>query len=284
MARLSVLKTAVAFILAAVLFLAVFLCISWNEKNNLEVSFLDVGQGDATLVETPAGQNILIDGGPDDKVIRELSREMDWWDRKIDLMVLTHPHDDHVSGLINVLKRYEVGKIMHPGIHVETPVYKKWLRLARDKNIPLVKVNSPQLINLSKDCKFKVIYPDKNLNEKENLNNTSVVAKLIYNKTSYLFTGDIEKEVEKYLLEKRYKLKSDILKASHHGSDTSNSLEFLKRVNPKVMIISAGQDNDLGHPSLRVLKRARRLGIQIFRTDEDGTIKINSNGQKVWTY
>jgi len=257
----------------------------YNPTPQLEVDFLDVGQGDAILIKTPFEQNILIDGGPDNTVIKRLSEELPWWDRQIDLMVLTHPHDDHVSGLIEVIKRYKVVRILYTGVVHNSPNYLAWLELLRDRKIPLTIIDRQQTINFGQDCELEILYPQENvLNQTvQNLNNTSIVAKLIYGQTSFLLTGDAEVEVEHLLVETQHfaSLQADVLKAGHHGSDTSSSAEFLEAVKAGMAIIQAGADNDFGHPSRRVIKRFERIGAQIFRNDEDGTIKLISDGVKI---
>jgi competence protein ComEC len=250
---------------------------------DLEVDFLDVGQGDATLIKTPYGQNILIDGGPDNSVISRLSENLPWWDRRIDLMILTHPHDDHVAGLIDVIKRYNVKKILYTGVIHSAPNYLAWLELIKENKVPLIIIDRPQTIKLGDDCELRVIYPRTSLlgREVNNLNNSSLVIKLIYGRTGFLLTGDIETEVEQELAESGVDLSADVLKVSHHGSDASNSQEFLEKVKAKIAVIQVGKNNDFGHPSLRVVKRLERIGARVFRADLDGTVKLSSDGENV---
>jgi len=262
----------------------------WQPAKNLEVDFLDVGQGDAELIKTPAGQNILIDGGPDSSIIRRLGENMAWWDKKIDLMILTHPHDDHVTGLIDVLKRYQVKQILYTGVVHNGPNYLTWLEQVRnhrnsgtDKKIKMVIIDRPQTINLTNNCQLQIIYPsvsflDRTIN---NLNNSSLVIKLVYDRSRFLFLGDMEKEVEQELLANKIDLGAEVLKVAHHGSDSSSSQDFLAAVNPKIAVIEVGKNNDFGHPSLRVIKRLEREGAKTMRTDRDGTVKLISDGQKV---
>ena len=249
----------------------------------LEVNFFDVGQGDSILIKTPFSQNVLIDGGPDIGVIEELSKNLPWWDRTIDLIILSHPHDDHVNGLNDVIKRYEVKKILYTGVVHDSPGFLNWLELIKEYNIPLVIIDRPQTITLGSDCKLDIIYPQESLLGKEvdNLNNSSIVVKLTYKETSFLFTGDAEIEVEEELIKKEIDLKADVLKAGHHGSDTSSSEEFLNKVNPDYTIITVGVDNTFGHPSRRIIKRLERVEANILRTDEKGTIKMVSDGEVI---
>lgn len=246
------------------------------DKNKLEVSFFDVGQGDAALIETAFGQNILIDGGPDGSIIPKLQVELPWWDRKIDLLILTHPHDDHVAGLIDVLQKYEVKKILYTGITHDSPAYLEWLALVRDQHIPLIIIDRPQKIIFGADCLFDILYPLESFLGKStsNLNNSSIVGKFICADKSILFTGDAEYEVEAELLAAGLDVSAQILKVGHHGSDTSTSEEFAAAVNPETAVISVGKDNKFGHPNLRVIKRLERLGAQVLRTDLSGTIRM----------
>lgn len=253
--------------------------------NELEVDFLDVGQGDAILIKTPAGQNILIDGGPDNTVIKRLSENLPWWERTIDLVILTHPHDDHVNGLNDVLKRYNVEKILYTGVTHSSPGYLSWLELIRSKKIPLVIIDQPQEITLDEDCYLDIIYPRTSFlnREVDNLNNSSIVARLVYGQTVFLLTGDAEAEVEQELLDlaSTTDLSAPMLKVGHHGSDTSSSEEFLDTVQPQIAIIPAALENKFGHPSLRVVKRLERLGAAVYQTGVDGTVRAVSDGVEI---
>ncbi len=257
--------------------------LTFSAASELEVDFLDIGQGDSILIKTPYGQNVLIDGGPDYNVINRLAEEMPWWDRTIDLMILTHPHDDHVNGLNDVIRRYKVQKILYTGVVHNAPGYLTWLELIKNSKIPLVIIDRPQKITLGEDCYLDILYPRESLLGKEvaNLNNSSIVAKLVYGQTKFLFMGDAEIEVEQELLENNTNLSAQVLKAGHHGSDTSSSEEFLAAVKPEKVVIQVGADNQFGHPSRRVIKRLERLGARVFRNDIDGTIRLYSDGQKI---
>ncbi|MBI4779490.1 MBL fold metallo-hydrolase [Candidatus Falkowbacteria bacterium] len=238
---------------AAAVFLFWFI---YSAPKNLEVDFLDVGQGDAILIKAPGGQNILIDGGPDKTVIKRLGENLPWWDKKIDLMVLTHAHDDHVTGLIDVLKRYNVGKILYTGAVHNAPNYLAWLKLARDKKITLIIIDEEQAVNLGAGAKIEILYPAESLLNKTlaDLNDSSIVMKLIYGQNIFLLTGDAGELVEKKLMDKGADLPADVLKVGHHGSQYSSTEEFLDKVKPKIAVIEVGKDNDFGHPSLRIIK------------------------------
>ncbi len=273
----------------ASLFIVVLLIITWvliEEKENrfLKIDFFDVGQGDAIFIETLANQQILIDGGPDLTILEKLGKELPFWDRYIDLIVLTHPEHDHINGLIEVIKRYKVGGILTNGIVRDTAEYKEWKKIIKEKNIPIYIAQAGELISLDNNIKLFILYPFENLLGKtsKKTNNTSVVAQLIYKDFELLLTGDIEKEVEQKLINSGIDLKSDILKVPHHGSKTSSTKDFIKAVSPILAIIQAGKDNPFGHPHQIVLERLNSNNIAVFRTDKDGDIEVLSDGIKFW--
>lgn len=263
---------------------AAFLFInSKYEENYFEVDFLDVGQGDSILIKTEAGQNILIDGGPDATVVKRLGENLPWWDRTIDLMILTHPHSDHVGGLIHVLNRYKVERVLYTGVTHTIPEYLEWLQIIKDKDISLKIIDHPQRINFGEKSYLEIIYPFESLAGEipENLNNSSIVVMLNYEDNKILLAGDIEEKIEEELLEVNVDLEANIFKANHHGSDGSNTEEFLNAVNPEIVVIPVGADNSFGHPNGRILKRFESLGAEIYRTDIDGTVKIEIDGKNL---
>lgn len=278
------------YILGVLIIFAILIAIpafwlTWGNNNpELEVDFLDVGQGDSELIKTPAGQNILIDGGPNSQVLERLSDCLPWWDRTIDLMILTHPHDDHVTGLVDVLKRYNVKKAVYTGVIHTGPGYIAWLKLIRDNKIPLMIIDRPQTIALGKNLRLDILFPKNSLagTTSDDLNNTSIVAKLIYGKKSFMFTGDAGVAIEQQLIKDVPDLSADVLKVGHHGSIYSTSDEWLKAVKPKLAVIEVGKDNQFGHPSPRTLKKLERAGAKIYRTDLDGTVKVLCDGENIW--
>jgi competence protein ComEC len=248
----------------------------------LEVNFFDVGQGDAIFIETPTRHQILIDGGPSSKIIEKLTREIPFWDRSIDLIILTHPEKDHITGLLEVLKRYKVDNILWTGIVRDIPEYKEWLNLIEKEKANVKIAKAGQKISCE-NCQWEIeiFYPFENLEGKEfeDSNNTSIVSKLIFGKNSFLFTGDIYKEVEESLTLTPFDLNSKVLKVAHHGSKTSNSEKFLEKVSPEIAIISVGE-NKYGHPNKEVLEILEKYGIKTLRTDLNGDIKIVSDGKE----
>jgi competence protein ComEC len=253
------------------------------QDNKLEVNFFDVGQGDAILIKTPDHQKILIDGGPDNTIINKLGENLPFYDKEIDLMILTHPHADHVTGLVEVLKRYKVKKILATGVLCTTSEYIAWLEEIKKQKIPMEIAQAGQIISFGENLKLEILYPLEDLSGKqfENLNNSSVVGKLTFGKTSFLFTGDAETEVEEKLLNAGVDFKVDVLKVAHHGSKNATSQEFLDKVQPKFAVISVGAKNKFGHPSQGTINRLEKMNAQVFRTDKDGDVKILSDGEKV---
>lgn len=254
-----------------------------NESKALEVDFFDVGQGDSALIKTPAHQKILIDGGPSNAVVEKLGENMPFYDKNIDLIILTHPHADHLVGLIEVLKRYKVKKILATGAINSTPDYLAWLEEIKKENVPVEIASAGQTINFGDNLEMKIFAPMEDFvgKQPDDLNNTSIVAKLIFGDTSFLFVGDTEKEVEAKLIASGADLKADVLKVGHHGSHNASSQEFLDAVKPKFAVISVGAKNTFGHPSPITLENLKKVGAEVFRTDQDGDVKITSDGVEV---
>jgi len=255
--------------------------------DKLHVSFLDVGQGDAILIQTPDGQDILIDGGPDpQKINLELSERLPFWDRTIDLVVCTQPQADHVTGLVEVLQRYRVEQVLDPGVLYDSAIYQEWLRLIEYKEIEYNVARAGQEIDLGSGVEIEVLNPPESLWEgtSDDVDNNGVVLRLSWNNVSFLFTADIRAEAEFELIGQRANLRSTVLKVSHHGSKTSTTLQFLAAVGPEVAVISVGEDNPFGHPSPEVLERLTdRLGEDtVYRTDQDGTIEFITDGETLW--
>jgi len=255
------------------------------ERNQaLEVTFFDVGQGDSIFIETSDGYQILIDGGPDSKILEKLAREMPWGDKTIDLVILTHPEKDHMVGLLKVLERYQVEQILWTGIIRHTADYDKWRELIQKEKAQITIAESSQRIK-GGGVFLNILYPFESLEGEKfkESNNTSIIAQLIFSNSSFLFTGDAPQSIEKKILSRcqenlNCSLDSDVLKVGHHGSKTSTSEEFLKEVSPKIAVISCGKNNPYHHPHQDVLKNLEKFDIKILRTDQVGDIKIVSTG------
>jgi competence protein ComEC len=253
--------------------------------NKVHISFLDVGQGDAILIETGL-QQVLVDGGPDARAaILEISKKMPFWDRTIDAVILTHPDVDHLCGLIEVLERYRVRYIFSADLSDNSTLFREWMKAIDDHKIEHAYIVAGQLLNLGSDTKMTVLNPPAmHQNTNFDINNASVVLRLDINKISFLLTGDIGTQSEIEMVSRRATLHSTVLKVAHHGSGHSTGDIFLDVVNPDIAVISVGEKNKYGHPDEDVVDRlSRKLGENnIFRTDEDGTIEFITDGEKLW--
>jgi len=268
--------------------------VSQEISDELKVIFFDVGQGDAIFIETPQQRQILIDGGEGNVILEKLNECLDPSDREIDLIILTHPHSDHVSGLVEVLRNYQVNEVWLTGVIHNSNVYLEFLNLIKEKEIPTKIVWScgndiieecSDIVEIEDNLNFKVLYPLKNLIQQkvDNLNNSSIVLKLDYFNSSILFTGDAELEAEADMLA-NFELtdfEADILKIGHHGSSDASSQEFISAVGSDYTVISVGANNSFDHPALRTIRRLERLGVEILRTDERGDIKFIINEDEI---
>ena len=253
-----------------------------QEKDGLlKVYFMDVGQGDAIFIETPNGNQVLIDGGPDNKVIQELSKVMPFYDRDIDMIIASHPHADHVAGLIEVLERYDVKNVLQAKEDYNSPVVPVWIEAVRNEGANEIEAISGKVIDLGNGATLTIIHPFISVAGTllKNPHDAVVVAILKYGALEVMLTGDMEAKVERRLMLEGYDLKSDILKVGHHGSKTSTTSEFLSAVAPEVAFIQVGAKNRYGHPSPEVLSRLEKFGIKYYRNDLDGTVKVVSDGQ-----
>jgi len=253
----------------------------------LHLVALDVGQGDAILVTAPSGATMLVDGGPDpDLLLRRLGERLPWWHRRIDVMVLTHPHEDHVAGLMAVLERYEVGLILDGGRGYENPTYPRFVLEARNESGGrLAAARAGMTLRLDRTTTFTVLYPGAGdaagpLPEGD-INNASVVGVLRHGGFAALLTGDAEMPVEALLAERRLLTRADVLKVGHHGSNSSSGPALLNAALPGVALISAGIGNDYGHPHQVTLDSLRRIpGLRLHRTDLEGSIEVISDGRR----
>ncbi len=250
---------------------------------NLHVAFLDVGQGDAILITTPRGRQILVDGGPSPTAITSaLGRKIPFWDRSLDLLVMSHPDADHITGLVEVLERYRVGGWLDNGRPDDDPVYLQCQSLLQD--IPRHVVRAGDLLDLGDGIVLEVLHPPPALmtGTEADSNNNSVVLRLTWGPIAFLLTGDIEAEAEEVLLRSGRPLAATVLKVAHHGSGGSSTAEFLTAVHPTYAVISVGADNPFGHPNRDVLGRLARLGATVLRTDEQGTVEFITDGRQLW--
>ena len=267
--------------------LVLYFCITALPDGKIHVYVLDIGQGDAILIRSPNDEFILIDGGPNDEVIRQLGRVMPFYDHTIDIAILTHPHADHINGLIEVLKRYEVRSVMMTGVTYNSPSYRSFLEEIAKKRIPLVYAGKTGTDYRLGELILDMIYPFHPLQGQtfENLNNGSIVLRLLFGKKVFYFNGDAEKEEEDEILRNAPKIKldlhADFLKAGHHGSRTSSDPALLDRIQPQYAAISCGVDNPFHHPHAITLEHFMERHITSFRTDVDGLIEAVSDGENL---
>ncbi len=241
-----------------------------------EVTFLDVGDGDSTLIITPQGKSILIDGGSKEASSYLISYLQERLKKKrIDILLLTHPHMNQVMGLNEVLENFEVGEVLDPGLPSKLSTYYKFLRLIEEKKIPSHTLTQGMTLDWDPLLKVEVLNPPQSGKTSSDLNNNSVVLKITYNQVSFLLPADIEKEKEEELVRLYGQgLKSTILKVPHKGSDTSSTLVFLQSIQPSFGLISIDKDNKYGYPSLEVVERYKRMGTTIWRTDAYNTRQL----------
>ncbi len=262
----------ILFWLSAFLSVVLFIIFLYlNRPTSLELDYFDVVQGDSELIQAPNHKLVLIDGGPDNLVIRRLGENLQFYERKIDYVILSHFHDDHITGLIEVFKRYDIQNFIYLDSY-DSPLLDNLLEIAKFKKIKVIVLKNSAQLNLDKNCFINLFNPNI-LKIKPDQNN-SIVVKLECNKNKFLFSGDNSAIVEKALIDYGFDLRAKVLKASHHGSKTANSEAFLTAVKPVDFIISAGINNRFNHPSPEILERALVFGLKIFRTDKQGTIKI----------
>ena len=273
---------------AAITVLALVALLTWiavfsMPDGKLHIVFFDVGQGDSIFIQTPLGQQILIDGGPSPTMIlAALGRQLPFWDRSLDLVVLTHPEEDHLTGLIPVLERYKVQKILDSGWPCAKPTCERWQELIEQKGIEVQIAQRGMRIDLGGGLWFDVLHPGAELMEgtDSDVNNNSAVMRLVMGGISFLITGDIEEEAEGAILASEQALASTVLKVPHHGGKASLSDEFLEGVGPQLAVISVGRDNRFGHPAPETLEKLRE--VTLLRTDEQGTIEVVTDGKQYW--
>ena len=265
--------------------------LTWSQvllpDERLHVVFFDVGQGDAALIETPSGRQVVVDGGADPLLMtRLLGERMRFYDRQIDIVAATQAHGDHVGGLVQVLERYDVGAVLERRIDYESATYKAWSRAVEAEGARVIEASAGQVIMLDDEVRIEVVGPPRELlrGTESDTDNASLVLRLVYGDVSFLLTGDIFTVAERALVESGAVVDSDVLKVPHHGSSTSSDYEFLSAVSPSAAVISVGAENRFGHPDEDVVERLREIvGEQgLYMTAERGTVEFISDGETLW--
>ncbi|EKE11863.1 MAG: hypothetical protein ACD_15C00011G0002 [uncultured bacterium] len=254
-----------SLILAAIIF--------YEKNQEMKIIFLDVGQGDAILIEQGSNQ-ILIDGGPSEQILLEkLGKYVPFWDRKIELVIATHPDQDHIQGLMGALKNYQVENLMETTIRSESQLYQKYEELIQNRSISKIMPDSETTVRIG-GAEMSILSPLGLVPDSivKDTNSFSIVSRLVFGDSSFLFTGDLPEKEELKLVKREVDVRSNVLKVAHHGSKYSSSDDFLKKVHPREAIISSGKNNRFGHPSMEAMERLKSNNIEILRTDEMGDI------------
>ncbi len=246
---------------------------------DMAVHFLDVGQGDCSLIVMPNGKTVLVDASIKDEgknILEYLSYQKV---THIDYFILTHPHADHIGGAKEVVEGLSIGKVVMPDIETDTATFENLLKAIDRKSIPIHIAKAGETISLG-NANIKILGP---ANKTDDLNNMSIVFRLDYGKMSFMFTGDAETSSENDMLNKfgKNEFTADVIKIGHHGASTSSSVRFLNAVSPKYAVISCGKENSYGHPHTETIDTLNKLGIKYFRTDKVGNIVFSSNGETV---
>lgn len=251
-------------------------------RDFLSVYALDVGQGDAIFIETPKRHQILIDGGPDALVVSELAEVMSFWDRSIDLIVLTHPQEDHMFGLIEVLRRYDVANVVMTGVNYHTRTYEEFKKAVEKEGARVTIAQAGENIRFDDGVEMDILFPINTMagtDAPADVNDTSVAARVRFKERTFLFMGDAGMQEEAALVHSGENIDIDVLKVSHHGSKMSTSQLFLEKTTPAIAVVSVGAKNKYGHPHPDML--ARLGAIPLYRTDTQGRVAVYTDGERI---
>ena len=255
-----------------------------SQQRMLEISFFDVGQGDAAFAQMPNGVQILFDGGPDSTVLEKLGKEMPFYDRDIDWVVLSHPERDHLAGVLAVLKNYRVHNIIWSGISKDNAESKEWSDLVAKENANIVVAYPGEKLDLggAPDCSLEILGPAAGTaSSGSSSNDLSVMVRLVYGQRSFLFTGDSTSREEEAALSVD-SARADVLKVAHHGSKTSADDAFIADLLPAAAVISVGSGNSYGHPNQETLDLLGKYDIKTLRTDQSGDISFRTDGERIF--
>lgn len=275
-------------------YVLIFLCIVsgilWliifreNRHGLLTFAVLNIGQGDALFIESPTGTQILVDGGPDKALMSEIPHVIPWYDRHIDMIVVTNPDQDHYSGFISLLQQYKVDAVLEAGTLGASPAYKILEKEINDKKIPRIIAERGQMIGIGGGAYLQILFPDRDVLGMSS-NDGSIVMRLVYGDTSVALQGDSTARIEEYLFDRdkpndERDLKSTILKVGHHGSKTSSTEDYVSAVSPQWAVMSSGQNNTYGHPNQQTLDIFNKFHIPALDTCTMGRIVFKSDGKK----
>ncbi len=260
----------------AVLSVALGLFTHLHPDNLTHVWFFDVGQGDASLIKTASNQYILIDGGPTDEVVGMLDAVMPMWHRKLDAVILTHPHSDHATGLLSVVDRYPIESFWYTGAEYNSETYKTLIAEVTKQDIPIQLANQNDNLSFG-ESKLEILFPVIEKPFSNDPNAVSIVNTFCYKNFSMLFTGDVPTSEEPGFIARVQDV--DVIKVPHHGSRSASSNSLISAAKPEVGVIELGADNSFGHPHKEVIDRYQAAGIKLYRTDQGGTIEIVTDGQ-----
>ncbi len=262
--------------------LLVWYAVAVEDRNGkLTVAFLNIGQGDAIFIESPTGTQMMIDGGPGAIVLRELGKVMPFYDRSIDLLLVSNPDKDHMAGFLDVLRSFKVATVVEPGTVGASAEYRSLEDATEKEGARRIVAQRGQKLDLGGGAYLEILFPDRDVSLLST-NNGSIVGRLVYGNTSFLFPGDAPQAIEEYLASiDNERLNVDVLKVGHHGSKTSTSIALLGYASPAYAVISAGKDNTYGHPHQEVLDRLKQFNVQILGTYEKGRVVMESDGETV---
>ena len=272
-------------VVGALIFFNIFVWLAVVERRPSEiltVYFLDIGQGDAIFIDSPTHGRLLLDGGKNMKVLTELGKILPFADKRIDVLIESHPDSDHIGGLPEVVSRYKVGVFLEPGVESDNIIDDELHRRLEEKKIPEILARRGMVINFGDGVKLEILFPNQDVSKWET-NRASIIARLVYGEKSFLLTGDSPIAIENVMLNLDSEiLDSDVLKAGHHGSRTSTSLPYAQAVSPEYAVISAGLNNTYGHPHKEVLDILKKLGTNILSTADLGTIVFKTDGKSLY--